>query len=114
MAGAPDFLEFVWLKSFERQASGLLGEIDRMELETRLIENPEAGNVMPGTGGLRKMRVAAKGKGRRGGARVIYYLRSTRGRIYVITIYAKNVKEDLTAEERKHFKSLTAILDREG
>ncbi len=114
MADAQQFLEFVALAAFDRQAKGLLDDGDLQDLEQRLIDNPLAGAMVAGTGGIRKLRVSARGKGTRGGARVIYYLRSARGRVYLISVYAKNVKEDVTADEKKYFRSLTAILDNEG
>ena len=80
----PEFLEFVVLSAFERQAIGLLEEEDLHRLEQRLLMNPTAGSVVPGTGGIRKLRVPAKGRGTRGGARVIYYLRNLRSRIYLV------------------------------
>jgi hypothetical protein len=115
MITPPDFsLEFVALAAFDHQARGLLDEEDLRRVEQRLIRNPAAGSVVPGAGGVRKLRVPARGKGARGGARVIYYLRSARGRVYLVAAYSKNVKEDLTPGEKRYFRRLTAILDAEG
>ena len=66
-----------------------------------LAEHPDSGAVISGTGGLRKLRWSTKGRGKRGGVRVIYYWRTTKNRIYLLTLYGKNVKDDLTLSERK-------------
>jgi hypothetical protein len=68
-----EFLEFVWLPTFARSAAGLLDDNDLRELELALVENPERGATIRGTGGFRKLRWPARGKGKRGGARVVYY-----------------------------------------
>jgi mRNA-degrading endonuclease RelE of RelBE toxin-antitoxin system len=66
-----------------------------------LMENPDAGDVIKGTGGLRKIRWSAKGKGKRGGVRIIYYWFSSKQRIYLLTVYGKNEVSDLTAHEKQ-------------
>ncbi len=66
--------------------------------------------MIPGAGGARKLRWAAKGKGKRGGARIVYVHAVIAARIYLIRCYAKNVKTDLTADERKELRQLTANL----
>lgn len=60
-----------------------------------LKENPESGDLIPGSGGLRKVRWAAKGKGKRGGIRIIYYYKSRDGAIWLLTVYAKNELVDI-------------------
>jgi hypothetical protein len=102
---------FVYLASFERAAKGLLSEVARNEIERILTENPEAGDVIAGTGGVRKIRFAQQGRGKRGGIRVIYYHWSTIGRVYLITVYAKNVQVNVTAAQRNMMKQLTTKLD---
>jgi hypothetical protein len=69
---------------------------------------------MPGTGGIRKLRVAVAGRGKRGGARIAYYYRGSRELVYLILAYPKNVKENLTAAERREMRRLTAILESEA
>lgn len=66
--------------------------------------------MVPGSGGVRKLRWAAKGKGKRGGARVIYMYAMAAARIYLIRCYAKNVKTDLTADEKKELRKIAAHL----
>ena len=60
---------------------------------------PERGNVIPGGGGIRKLRWGGKGKGKRGGLRVIYYWKSTDGKIWLLEIYAKNEMENISLEK---------------
>jgi hypothetical protein len=71
---------------------------------------PDSGDVIPGAGGTRKLRWAAKGKGKRGGARVIYVYVAVAGRIYLLRCYAKNVKTDVTPEEEKELRRIAADL----
>jgi hypothetical protein len=75
-----------------------------------LIDHPDAGNVIPGAGGARKLRWAAKGKGKRGGARIIYLYVMIATRIYLLRRYAKNVRTDLTADEKKDLRQIAAHL----
>jgi hypothetical protein len=90
---------FVRLPSYESSARWVLTEEDELALERALLANPEAGATIAGTGGVRKIRVGreAHGRGKRGGARVIYDLRSSLGRIYLLFAYAKGDSDDLTA-----------------
>jgi hypothetical protein len=104
---------FVYLGPFIRAAKALFSESDLQEIEQRLIADPETGAVIAGTGGLRKMRVALAGAGKRGGARLIYYYRAPIGRIYLVTAYPKRDKDNLTNAERNAFKQMTARLDLE-
>jgi hypothetical protein len=80
------------------------------------MANPDCGAVMPGCGGLRKLRVVdpRRGKGKRGGARLIYLHIPEARRFYMIDIYGKNEKDDLSAEERKFLRALTDDLRREA
>jgi hypothetical protein len=66
--------------------------------------------VIPGSDGVRKLRWAAKGKGKRGGARIVYLYVAVAARIYLIRCYAKNVKTDLTADEKKRLRQIAAHL----
>jgi hypothetical protein len=89
---------FVRLPSYEASARKVLTEADELALEQTLLANPEAGATIAGAGGVRKIRIGreAHGRGKRGGARVIYYLRSSLGRIYLLFTYAKGESDDLT------------------
>lgn len=77
------------------------------------IQDPEAGRVVQGTGGVRKIRVALPGRGKSGGARVIYHFRVTRHRVYLILAYPRNVKDTLTAREKSVMRALTSQLEAE-
>lgn len=75
-----------------------------------LIENPEAGDTIAGTGGFRKIRWGRPGMEKRGGFRVIYYNVTSKGRIYLALVYPKNELDDLTEEQKKALKQLSDIL----
>ena len=69
-----------------------------------LVEQPDAGDIIPGSGGCRKLRWAAKGHGKRGGARVIYYWFTDDHRILLLDLYAKNEAENLSQAQLKELK----------
>jgi hypothetical protein len=89
---------------FTAKALRLLGDEQIFELQLYLIRQPDAGDVIPGSGGCRKLRWAAKGHGKRGGARVIYYWITEDHRILLLDLYAKNEAENLTADQLKALK----------
>ena len=86
--------------TFTRQADKLFSEEERHELIDYLAENPLAGDRIPGTGGVRKLRFAALGRGKRGGARVIYFYGGDRMPIYALLAYAKSASTDFNPAER--------------
>ncbi len=97
------FRETRW---FTKQVSKLLTDDEYSKLQWRLIEFPDAGDVIKASGGIRKIRQSAKGKGTRGGARVIYYFAGENQEIFMLDIYAKNEKEDLSIEQIRELKNL--------
>jgi len=97
---------FIESPIFTRQVLALLDDDSYAEFQTLLIRNPAAGDVMAGTGGLRKVRVALPGRGKRGGARVVYYWFNDRDQIGLLMMYPKNVQADLSAEQRKALKEV--------
>lgn len=88
---------------------GLSDEILR-ELQNILLENPKSGDVIQGTGGLRKIRIPLDNAGKRGGGRALYVDVELKETIYFINVYTKNEKEDLTEDEKKAFKAVIKIL----
>lgn len=103
-------VEFVRFPTFEKSAIGLLSEADILELEMQLVVHPDAGALIPGGRGLRKLRRPAKGRGKRGGARVIYYHVNSQHLILLIVAYAKNEQEDLN---RRQLQILAQIVKSE-
>ena len=90
-------LSFVETPVFSRARDVYLSDEALAAIETYLSCEPDAGDVIPGTGGVRKLRWAGTGRGKRGGLRVIYYLGLSEGEIWLITLYAKNVRESISA-----------------
>jgi len=89
---------------FTRRVMELMDDDGYARFQTMLIRDPEAGDLIQGTGGLRKIRVAAHGHGKRGGARVIYYHFRAREQIALLMIYPKSEQADLTADHRRALK----------
>ncbi|MFG0631764.1 type II toxin-antitoxin system RelE/ParE family toxin [Pseudomonas sp. xss_2] len=97
---------FIETPVFTKRVKELLDDDTYRALQLRLMDHPEAGDVIEGTGGLRKIRVAAKGQGKRGGARVIYYHFVTASRLAMLYIYPKNEQIDLSVQQRKALKAV--------
>jgi hypothetical protein len=87
-----------------------MDEDERSVLVDFLARNPQAGDIIPGTGGVRKIRWGLEGRGKRGGARVIYYYHSDLMPLFALTAFAKNQRTDLSQAERNDFRRLTALL----
>jgi hypothetical protein len=104
-------MEFFEAPAFTRHVSGYLTDDEYSELQNRLAAAPEHGDVIPGTGGFRKLRWTdpRRGKGRRGGLRVIYYYFPGEQQIWLITLYDKDEASDLTPKERQALKSAIEI-----
>ena len=96
--------EFIETPFFTKSLDRYLDDDGYRELQTYLNEHPESGKIVPGSGGVRKLRWAAAGRGKRGGLRIIYYLRLARGHIWMLTLYGKNVREDIPAHVLKTLK----------
>ena len=95
---------------FLKKAKALMTDSERETLVAFVGANPEAGEIIPGSGGVRKIRWALHGMGKRGGARVIYYHHGERLPLFLLTMYAKNRKANLTAAERNAMKRLVPLL----
>ena len=96
--------EFIETPAFTRIVGHYLDDDEYARLQEYLNEYPEAGVVVPGSGGVRKLRWRGAGHGKRGGLRLIYYLRLTREEIWMLTIYGKNVRENIAAHLLKRIK----------
>jgi hypothetical protein len=92
---------FVETPIFTKRVLNLLDDESYAALQTQLAKHPEAGDVIRGGGGLRKIRWAAKGHGKRGGVRVIYYWWTGKDRISMLFLYPKNEMDDLSAKQLK-------------
>jgi len=88
----------------------LLTEEERAVLVDYLAHNPAVGEPVPGTGGVRKLRWQLEGRGKRGGARVIYFYHSAAIPLFALTAYAKNERADLSQTDRNDFRRLTKLL----
>lgn len=99
---------FIELPPFERHRQDYLNDENFRAFQKMLMDNPEAGDVIEGTGGLRKLRYAdeKRGKGKRGGLRVIYFWWQSGKQFWLFTVYNKDEMDDLTAAQRKILKEL--------
>jgi hypothetical protein len=95
---------------FIEQSSQLMTEAQHDELIAFLSANPDAGDVVSGTGGIRKLRWALAGRGKRGGARVIHFFHGAEATVFALAMFAKNERVDLTPQERNEFRQLTKLL----
>jgi mRNA-degrading endonuclease RelE of RelBE toxin-antitoxin system len=95
---------FIETQLFTRLVMQYLSDEQYTELQLALINNPELGPVIAGTGGVRKLRWAAPGRGKRGGYRVIYYVRHPKGIIWMLTMYPKNVTDTIPAHVLKEIR----------
>lgn len=91
-------------------ARRLMDDDARTALVDYLARHPLAGDLIPGTGGVRKLRWALEGRGKRGGARVIYDYHNAGMPLFALTAYAKNQRADLSAADRNDFRKLTKVL----
>lgn len=95
---------------FIRDANSALTEPARLELIAFLAANPEAGDIVPGTGGIRKVRWRTQGQGKRGAVRVIYYYHSESLPLFLLNVFAKNEKSSLSMAERNELRALAPRL----
>ena len=100
-------------RTYERAIRKLLGEEARKEMEESIVTDPGAAPVIRGTGGIRKLRWAGSGRGKRGGIRTVYFYHAGPGAIYLLTAYAKADREDLTPADTKALSRLVATIKKE-
>jgi putative component of toxin-antitoxin plasmid stabilization module len=96
---------FIETKLFTRLVQEYLTDDEYQELQTMLIEQPEVGDVIPSSGGVRKLRWRAPGRGKRSGYRVIYYVKRARNVIWMLTMYPKNVRENISADVLREIRN---------
>ena len=99
-----EMLTFVETKLFTSLVGGYLSDDEYAALQLSIAANPEAGAIVRGSGGVRKLRWSGSGRGKRGGIRVIYYLRTTRGEVWMLTVYAKNEADSIPAHVLRRIK----------
>jgi mRNA-degrading endonuclease RelE of RelBE toxin-antitoxin system len=97
---------FIELHPFAAVRDKYLDDDEFAAFQLYLARHPDAGDVIPQSGGCRKLRWTAEGRGKRGGVRVIYFLRLAPGQIVLITIYAKNVKENIDPKLLRRLKEM--------
>lgn len=95
-------------RGYERRAARLLSAEARVAAEAGIVARPDAWPVIRGTGGARKARIALPGRGKSGGARVIYFYGSAAALVAFLDIYAKSAKEDLTNADKQNLKEAIA------
>lgn len=108
MANVPTSV--VELPLFLRQAASIWSEAERTEFVDYIARNPEVGDIIPDTGGVRKVRWGRQGTGKRGGTRVIYFYHDPRTPLFLIMVYAKAQREDMTPDQKKQVRALAAAL----
>ncbi len=90
-------MEFIETSIFTKLIYTYLSDDEYLGLQVFLLKHPEAGNIVPGSGGIRKLRWAMAGRGKRGGVRVIYYFKKQDSEIWMLTIYSKSEVENIPA-----------------
>ena len=106
-------LTVVELPTFLRSAAKVWAEDEKDEFIDYIAGNPEAGAIIPGTGGIRKVRWSRQGSGRRGGVRVIYFYYDMETPLFLTTLYAKAERGDLSPDEKQLFSQYVAELKRQ-
>lgn len=112
LVGNVTYFEFIQTPAYARDAKTVVTDDEQQRaIEEAIYTNPEAGTLIEG--GARKLRVPLPGRGKRGGARVVYFVIMEKGRVYLLNVYAKNVKENLTAREKKELAKRRKLLREE-
>ncbi|HXF85853.1 MAG TPA: type II toxin-antitoxin system RelE/ParE family toxin [Anaerolineales bacterium] len=99
-------MQFIETSIFTRQVTTLLSDDEYGQLQVALTTRPDAGTIIPHSGGLRKIRWSISGRGKRGGVRVIYYWVVAEDKILMLFMYPKSVKDDLTPQQLKVLREI--------
>ena len=99
---------------FRRSVEGVLSDDELRGVQDKLLDDPEAGAVIAGTGGARKLRAGLAGRGKRGGARVIYFHHEACSRVYLLLVYPKNVAANVSASGKGVLKATLDRIKSEG
>ena len=106
--------EFIYTAPFRRSWKAMgLDDDDCKTLEEILLANPQLGDVIEGTGGARKMRIQLEGRGKSGGERVIYVDVFEKEKLYLLLAYPKNVRDNLTPDQKKQIRMLVEAIKKE-
>ena len=100
----------VELPEFLRKSEKLLSELEKLSVINYLASHPASGDIMQGTGGIRKLRWSAHGKGKSGGVRIIYYFHNESMPLFLLTLFGKGEKSNLTKSERNELSKFTSLL----
>jgi hypothetical protein len=105
------YREFILTKEFDKYWSMIgLSDSDLCELQDALLDDPKCGRVIQGAGGIRKMRAPASGRGKRGGARIIYLDVEETEQTYLLLVYPKNKKDNLSADDKRQLAQMAKTL----
>jgi mRNA-degrading endonuclease RelE of RelBE toxin-antitoxin system len=114
MADNEGNMEFIETPVFTKLIATMLQDDDYRLLQDDISKNPQTGDLIPGGGGIRKLRFALPGRGKRGGARLIYYWQTSKDKVYMLLAYAKAKKENLEPEQVAILKALVKELEHHG
>ncbi len=102
---------FVWTPAYARKADSLVTDAEQRAIETEIAIDPERFPIIRGTGGVRKMRARVGGRGKRSGVRVCYYWVADPKNVFLLTMYGKGEKADLTAADRKAVRAMVEAIE---
>ena len=108
------FITVVETQSYLAKAEKLMNDDDRQAVVNQLAADPEGGDVIPGGGGVRKIRIPLQGRGKRGGARVIYFFYTESIPLFLLDVFAKNEKENISATDLAKLATVAKAIVKEA